>query len=158
VHPSCIHSCPHPQSSDGLLDNNFIDAQFLQAVWPQELDNVRLLIIVVVNGSIHTHDWNLFTPRANAQASIDSGNEWSGRDIILKLQNGHFTILRPRDPTQHPIQRLLNMIVDPEVGLDAPGERELLHLESILGGDLDQTRPDSVAQLWAAVMPSDDAL
>ena len=145
-------------SETGALVNNFVDAQFLQAVWPQELDNVRLMVLVCVNGSIYTHDWNLFTPRANAQASIDSGIEWSGRDIILKLENGHFTILRPRDSTQFPIQRLLNMIVDAEVGLGAPGERKLLHLESILGGDLDQTRPDSVAQLWAAVMPGDDAL
>ena len=27
----------------GIMANNFVDAQFLQAVWPQELDDVRLL-------------------------------------------------------------------------------------------------------------------
>jgi hypothetical protein len=118
---------------------------------------VRLMVLVCVNGSIYTHDWNLFTPRANAQASIDSGNEWSGRDIILKLENGHFTILRPHDSTQPPIQGLLNMIVDAEVKLEAPGERQLLHLESILGGEPDPTRPKSVAQLWAEVMQADAA-
>jgi len=127
-------------------------------VWPQELENFRLLIIVVVDGRINTHDWNLFTPRANAQATINSGNKWSGRDIILKLENGHFTILRPRDPTQPPIQGLLNMMVDAEVKLEAPGERQLLHLESILGGDFDPTRPKSVAQLWDEVMQADAAL
>jgi hypothetical protein len=30
-------------SATGAMVNNFVDAQFLQVVWPQELDNVRLL-------------------------------------------------------------------------------------------------------------------
>ncbi len=142
--------------------NNFVDAQFLQAVWPQELDNVRLLIITVVDGRIATHDWNLFTPQANAQAVIDSGQHWTGRDVILKLENGHFTILRAlvsKDSSEyreHPIQDLLDMIGECK-GTEAPGERQLLHLESIFGGKPDPTRPASILQLFDAVFNPADA-
>ena len=140
--------------------NNFVDAQFLQAVWPQELDDVRLLIITVVNGRIATHDWNLFTPKANAQAVIDSGEPWSGRDVILKLENGHFTVLKalasePGASRLHPIQDLLDIIGECK-GMEAPGERQLLHLESIFGGDPDPTRPVSILQLFRAVSTAEE--
>jgi len=56
------------RSSGGAWENNFVDAQFLAAAWPQELDNVRLLIVVCsADGEIQSHDWNLLTPIANAQ-------------------------------------------------------------------------------------------
>jgi hypothetical protein len=132
--------------SQGAWENNFVDAQFLQAAWPQELDNVRLLIVVCDHeGSIFTHDWNLFTPIANA----------TGRDVILKLQNGHFTILRHQEHVAHPIQKILNLLSDPEVRLDLPGERQLLHLESTLRGEPDPVRPKSVAQLYAEVIQAE---
>jgi hypothetical protein len=142
------------QCSNGVWENNFVDAQFLQAVWPQELDNVRLLIVFCDHhGTIYTHDWNLFTPRAGAQASIECGREWTGRDVILKLQNGHFTILRHQDPdNHHPIQEMLDKMLDADVDLNQPGERQLLHLESVLGGEPDPTRPMSVGQLHALVL------
>jgi len=142
--------------SQGAWENNFVDAQFLQAAWPQELDNVRLLIVFCDNeGNIFTHDWNLFTPIANAQSSFDTGRDWTGRDVILKLQNGHFTILRHQGHVANPIQEMLNRLSDPEVQLDLPGERQLLHLESILGGEPDPARPKSVAQLHAEVMQAE---
>ena len=135
-------------------DNNFVDAQFLQAVWPPELDNVRLLIVFRDHlGTLSTHNWNLFTPRADAQASIEGGQEWTGRDVILSLKDGHFTILRHQDPNNHhPIQDLLDKMMDADVTSDVlnhPGERKLLHLESTLGGEPDRTRCMSVAQLHA---------
>jgi hypothetical protein len=135
-------------------DNNFVDAQFLQAVWPPELDNVRLLIVFRDHlGTLSTHNWNLFTPRADAQASIEGGQEWTGRDVILSLKDGHFTILRHQDPNNHhPIQDLLDKMLDADVTSDVlnhPGERKLLHLESTLGGEPDRTRCMSVAQLHA---------
>jgi hypothetical protein len=141
--------------SCGAWETNFIDAQFLAAAWPQELGNVRLLIVVCNDdGRIRSHGWNLFTPIANAQQSIRSGQEWTGRDVILKLQGGHFTILRHRDSENlHPIQDLLDKMLDPEVGLDLPGECQLLHLESILGGEPDPQRMRSIAQLYEEVMP-----
>ena len=143
------------RSSGGAWENNFVDAQFLAAAWPQELDNVRLLIVVCsADGRIQSHDWNLLTPIANAQQSIESGQEWRGRDVILKLQSGHFTILRHQDPENlHPIQDLLAKMLDPDVGLDLPGECQLLHLESILGGEPDPQRMRSIAQLYEEVMP-----
>ncbi len=153
-YPPLILSC-----SQGVWENNFVDGQFLQAAWPQELDNIRLLIVFCSHdGSIYTHDWNLFTPRANAQAGIDAGQEWTGRDVILKLQNGHFTILRPLPENTHPIQDMLNKMIDPEVELPSPGERQLLHLESILGGDPDPVRVKSIAQLHSEVMQAGFAL
>ncbi len=137
-------------------DNNFVDAQFLQAAWPQELDNVRLLIIFRDHlGTISTHNWNLFTPRADAQASIEGGQEWTGRNVILNLKDGHFTILRHQDPDNHrPIQDLLDKMLDADVTSDVlnhPGERKFLHLESVStqGGEPDRTRCISVAQLHA---------
>ena len=144
------------RSSGGAWENNFVDAQFLAAAWPQELDNVRLLIVVCsADGRIQSH--NLFTPRANAQQSIRSGQELTGRDVILKLQGGHFTILRHRDSENlHPIQDLLVKMSDPEVGLDLPGESTLLHLESIVGGEPDPQnaqRMRGIAQLYDEVMP-----
>lgn len=139
--------------SQGVWENNFVDAQFLQAAWPQELDNVRLLIVFCSHdGHIYTHDWNLFTPRAKAQECIDAGQEWTGRDVILKLQNGHFTILRPLPENDHPIQDMLNKMIHPEVELPSPGERQLLHLESIFGGDPDPARVKSISQLYSEVM------
>jgi hypothetical protein len=131
--------------------NNFVDAQFLQAAWPQELDNVRLLIIFRNRiGTLSTHNWNLFTPRADAQASIEGGQEWTGRDVILNLEDGHFTILRHQDPNNHhPIQDLLDKMLDADVAIKHPGERKFLHLESTLRGEPDRTRCMSVAQLHA---------
>ena len=126
-------------------------------MWPPELDNVRLLIVFCNHlGTISIHNWNLFTPRAGARASIEGGQEWTGRDVILKLQDGHFTILRHQDPdNRHPIQDLLDKMLDADVDLNHPGERELLHLESILpGGEPDRTRCMSVAQLHALVAVS----
>jgi autonomous glycyl radical cofactor GrcA len=135
-------------------NNNFVDAQFLQAAWPLELDNVRLLIVFRNQlGTLSAHNWNLFTPRADARASIEGGQEWTGRDVILSLKDGHFTILRHQDPNnRHPIQDLLDKMLDPDVASNVnnhPGERKLLHLESTLGGEPDRTRCMSVAQLHA---------
>ena len=143
------------RSSCGARENNFVDAQFLAAAWPQELDNVRLLIVACDDdGRIRSHGWHLFTPIANAQQSIRSGQEWRGRDVILKLQGGHFTILRHRDSANlHPIQDLLNNMLDTEYDNDLPVERQLLHLESILGGEHDPQRMRSIAQLYEEVMP-----
>ena len=36
-------------------------------------------------------------------------------------------------------------------GTEAPGERQLLHLESIFGGQPDPTRPQTISQLFDAV-------
>jgi hypothetical protein len=116
-----------------------------------------MILVCDYAGNIYTHDWNLFTPRANAQATLEQGQEWTGRDVILKLQNGHFTILRHQSGEQaHPIQDILNKIIDGDVDLNPPGERQLLHLESILGGDPDPVRVKSVMQLYTEVMAADD--
>jgi hypothetical protein len=127
----------------GQYENNLVDAQFLCACWPPEMDNVRLIIIVCVDGWISWHDWNLFTPRTRERAS----EPWEGRDIILKLEHGHFTILEPHDKTlEHPIDFLLQMMK--REGFDSPGELgPFCHLESDLGMPADETRCTSAAQL-----------
>ena len=47
---------------------------------------------------------------------------------------------------------MLDKMIDPEVELALPGERQLLHLESILGGDPDATRVGSIAQLHSSML------
>ena len=134
-------------NASGLYENNFVDAQFLCACWPPEMDNVRLIIIVCVEGWISMHDWNLFTPRLR-----ERGHEpWEGRDIILKLEHGHFTILEPHDKTlEHPIDHLLAMMKSE--GFEPPGELgPFCHLESNLGMPLDETRCASAAQLYEQI-------
>ena len=134
-------------NSSGLYENNFVDAQFLCACWPPEMDNVRLIIIVCVEGRISMRDCNLFTPRLR-----ERGHEpWEGRDIILKLEHGHFTILEPHDKTlEHPIDHLLAMMKSE--GSEPPGELgPFCHLESHLGMPLDKTRCSSAAQLYEQI-------
>ena len=131
-------------NASGLYENNFVDAQFLCACWPPEMDNVRLIIIVCVEGRISRHDWNLFTPRLRARGQ----EPWEGRDIILKLEHGHFTILEPHDKTlEHPIDHLLAMMQ--REGLELPGELgPFCHLESDFRLLPDETRCASAAQLY----------
>lgn len=131
-------------NSAGLYENNFVDAQFLCACWPPEMDNVRLIIIVCVEGWISMHDWNLFTPRLREQGS----EQWEGRDIFLKLEHGHFTILEPHDKAlEHPIDHLLKMMKNE--GIEPPGELgPFCHLESNLGMPVDDARCASAAQLY----------
>ena len=132
-------------NSAGLYENNFVDAQFLCACWPPEMDDVRLIIIVCVDGWISMHDWNLFTPRLRARDS----EPWEGRDMFLKLEHGHFTILEPHDKTlRHPIDHLLTMMANE--GFEHPGDLgPFCHLESNLGVPVDATRCASSAQLHA---------
>ena len=134
-------------NASGVYENNFVDAQFLCACWPPEMDNVRLIIVVCVDGWISMHDWNLFTPRLRERES----EPWQGRDIILKLEHGHFSILEPHDQTLlHPIDHLLAMIKSE--GIDPPGELgPFCHLESNLGMPIDEARCATAAQLHAAV-------
>jgi hypothetical protein len=134
----------------GVYENNFVDAQFLCACWPVEMDDVRLLVVVCVEGWISWHDWNLFTPRPRERAT----EPWSGRDIILKLEHGHFTILEPVDRAlQHPISHLLAVMKSE--GIDPPGEMgPICHLESSLGAAVDTARCPSAEQLYAGIQGS----
>jgi hypothetical protein len=71
----------------------------LPVVWPQELDNVRILILAVgLDGKVPPNYGPLpssspcFCPRSPSH----SQDKWTGTDVVLKLEGAHFTLLRPR--------------------------------------------------------------
>ncbi len=76
-----------------------VEGSVLPAVWPQELDNVRILILAVGHDGKTPPTYGplpssspCFYPRPPSQ----SQDEWTGTDVILKLEGAHFTLLRPR--------------------------------------------------------------
>jgi len=80
--------------------SEYVDAQVLQYVWPAEFDDVRILIVPMVNydldrdcGDIKT--LYLYTPRDVQRKYTNSNNEWIGRDMIVAHYLGHFTLLIP---------------------------------------------------------------
>jgi len=96
-----------------LRSEALVEASVLPAVWPQELDNVRILILAVgfdgkkppTYGPLPSSS-PCFIPRLPSV----SPDEWTGADVILKLEGAHFTLLRPRQKlpsSQLPIDAVL---------------------------------------------------
>lgn len=75
---------------------NYVDCLALNAIWPIEFDNYQVLI-VNLNASGAFNPAQGFThirpPNPNL---IGPDGEWLGKDIVLTLQNGHFTYLKPK--------------------------------------------------------------
>ena len=95
-----------------LRSEALVEASVLPAVWPQELDNVRILILAVgfdgkkppTYGPLPSSS-PCFIPRLPSA----SPDEWTGADVILKLEGAHFTLLRPR-------QKLATLPIDEVLG------------------------------------------
>jgi len=88
ISPGSDSSCPY--------QNDFVDATVLPWCWPQEMDRVRLLLVKIQQSGGDSKNKNalhVFCPRLKAQQS----EGWTGPEFILKLQGGHFTILKPKD-------------------------------------------------------------
>jgi hypothetical protein len=88
-----------PSIRSVLQSAALVEASVLPIVWPQELDNVRILILAVgTDGKLPPTYGPLpssspcFCPRLPSQVP----DEWQGCDVILKLERAHFTLLRPR--------------------------------------------------------------
>ncbi len=88
-----------------------VEASVLPAVWPQELDNVRVLVLAVgPDGKVPPTYGPLpssspcFLPRPASQTL----EEWTGIDVVLKLEGAHFTLLRPKQQSAtQPIDAIL---------------------------------------------------
>jgi len=119
---------------DVLAKNRFVDAFALASIWPEEFDDYQILI-VNLDGDGHFNMHQGFTyicppnsPRKNA------AGEFTGRDIILTLQHGHFTYLSP------------TRIVLPRI----PGEStEEYDARSSTGRDEYLAHPIQTLLLWA---------
>jgi hypothetical protein len=156
-----------------LRSSALVDASVLPIVWPQELDDVRVLILAVgADGRAPPTYGPLpsaspcFCPRRLSELS----EEWTGTDVILKLEGAHFTLLRPRQQfATLPIDAILGgLLLAPQrhlfcaalkhaAGLfDMDSERCPLHLQSNVSGMIAQEagRPKSVAQLFCEHCPT----
>ena len=86
-----------PPLEECIKPSSFIDASVLCAYWPPEMNNFRLLILTFAasNDSLSGFDSiSTYTP-VNSPLYDPVTKAWSGEDVILKLQDGHFTILKP---------------------------------------------------------------
>lgn len=96
-----------------LKQSVYIDFSIVLTVWPEQLKNYRILLVTfaTVGSSDHAafQCCSMYTPN-NGPWKADKTNEFlyedidhpngkqkifAGKDIILKLQDGHFTILEP---------------------------------------------------------------
>jgi hypothetical protein len=74
---------------------NYVDCLALNAIWPIEFDDYQVLI-VNLNASGAFNPAQGFTHiRPPNQKLIGPDGDWLGKDIVLTLQNGHFTYLKP---------------------------------------------------------------
>jgi hypothetical protein len=101
-----------PSIRSVLQSAALVEASVLPVVWPQELDNVRILILAVGDdGKVPPSYGPLpssspcFCPRLPSKLP----DEWTGIDVILKLERSHFTLLRPR-------QQLATLPIDAILG------------------------------------------
>lgn len=102
----CLRS--KPETADvqpGLLNRGsvFVDATSLLAIWPEELDDVRILVCKL-NEFGNLEHYTLFEPRLGSR---DAVGQWGGRDVVMTNQYGHFTQLVSVDDDPQPITRLL---------------------------------------------------
>lgn len=114
----CLREMPEERfGKPGVLNRTgvFVDATALMAVWPQEFDNIRVLICKLDSTSCLEH-FTLFQPNTsgNTQSSHSSAQmsyrDWKGNDVMLANQYGHFTLLTPsKDMGDQPITRLLEV-------------------------------------------------
>ncbi len=95
-----------------LQSEALVEASVLPAVWPPELDNVRILILAVGPDGKTPPTYGplpsaspCFIPRLPSESHL----EWTGTDVVLKLENAHFTLLRPR-------QQLATLPIDAILG------------------------------------------
>ena len=86
--------------------SGFIDASAMVAMWPEELDDYQILIINPdEHGICNSHGFTLLRPMVTR--NIDENGEWRGKDVIMLLQNNHFTLLKPREGTTQNIEYIL---------------------------------------------------
>ena len=123
------------------------------------MDGKRLLLVDIRGGDKNNRNvLHVFTPRLKAQQS----EEWTGPEFILKLQGGHFTILKPKDKAlgERCIDALLSHMrtlhdFDSEDSLwDLHENYAFYHLENEgTGSHVDPVRCLSAQELYDKVVP-----
>jgi len=107
---------PAPEDNQELKDNytgfngdplasvqsrgNYVDCMSLAAVWPREFDEYQVLIVNLTSTGAFNPAQGFTHIRPPNPKLISPDGEWLGKDIMLTLQNGHFTYLRPSDTNE----------------------------------------------------------
>jgi hypothetical protein len=79
-----------------------------------------------------------YTP---ASGPFDDQRQWRGKDVILALRGGHFTLLEPdlTSPTPwsaYPIDDVVRAVTEFKTNLTAAGEETNLQIQEFVVGDL----------------------
>jgi hypothetical protein len=109
-----------------LKKSALVDANFLSFLWPSELRGVRLMVVsferiskqkIAPTQGAKSDDLfrfesiPVYTPK---DGPFDEKGRWIGKDVILKLQREHFTLLVPDRSksilTSYPIDDIVNSI------------------------------------------------
>lgn len=84
-------------ANDVLAENRFVDAMALASIWPEELDDYQILVVNLNgDGSFNQHQGFTYIRPPNSRC-INERGEFTGRNIVLTLQGGHFTYLEPTE-------------------------------------------------------------
>jgi len=88
----------------------YVDFLALAAVFPVELEDVQILIVNLNdNSAFNIQQGFTHLRKPNSKYVDPKTGAWTGRDVILTLQNGHFTLLKPTGESilDHPIDTIL---------------------------------------------------
>lgn len=101
--------CVEPAQSV-LSRDEFVDCMALASLWPREFDEYQILIVNLDHqGHFNVHQgFTHIRPPIERYIDPETGN-WSGKDIVLTLQGGHFTFLTPTGENirRHPVDTML---------------------------------------------------
>lgn len=100
-------------ASQSVLDRDeFVDCMALASLWPKEFDEYQILIVNLDRDGLFNQQQGFTHMRAPIERLIDrSGGKdaWLGKDIVVTLQCGHFTFLKPTGENiiDHPVDTML---------------------------------------------------
>lgn len=96
-----------------LARGDFVDSMVLNAIWPTEFDEYQVLIVNLDRHGGFNESQGFTHIRPPNSTCLDANGEWTGKDIMLTLHDGHFTLLRPNQSRNdsrmrlHPITTML---------------------------------------------------
>lgn len=87
----------------------FVDCMALAAIWPKEFDDYQVLIVNLDHSGSFNPQQGFTHIRPPTAGLVDSEGNWKGKDILLTLRSGHFTLITPTEDAlmEHPIAALL---------------------------------------------------
>ena len=79
-----------------MKPHSYVEMEVLHAIWPSELNGYRVMLVsfqeVGTQGFYGFQSIATYTPDAGP---FDTLGRWMGKDVIMTLKNGHFTLLNP---------------------------------------------------------------